>query len=612
MSGYSLVSQQIRKLVLDGAIKVPEANLSLRDDGWFVDEGLEGRVQPASFEPTLRDEVFVLDTNEVGLFRPQKGQSVYRSLLELPERYRPRRSIVGGYELKKEHTYLIPLTEKIGSGELKRNVTSIKSSPKSSIGRVFPKTRLLADFNDAFDEVAGNLDQDREMWLVVQPVPFNLIIRPGLTLNQLRFFNNDARLSSREILGESEKTPLLYMKDAESEGGLRPIELSVDMVNDGVQLTLDLEGKATEGVVGLRARNNPHPIDLAQGVGCAEDYFEPIMSGDVVINRGDHCLFASNQVIYVPPHLSAEVGRHLPAGLEGSLHDAGFIDPGFKGDMVFEVRPYEETKIDLSNAHDMPLSKLDFFRGHEERPDKVYGGDIGSHYQSQSGPKHSKHLMPFNFGVAAKKHAKLDRLVLVQDAKVLTAHRGEEGGFKFMDEPSAEELFERIQRDGFFQSRYHCEDDPLLLQPIPYILLFGPDGTIFSYLRSSKIEEYGDQRLFGRHSLGVGGHIKPEDGPNYIRRCIERELKEEVEIKGSHGEPTFIGTLFSRRKPVDEVHLGLIYKMHVNGDVAPYESSLVMGEMVPIDQMRAGYHEGAETETWSELLIPHLKKIHGL
>ena len=161
--------------------------------------------------------------------------------------------------------------------------------------------------------------------------------------------------------------------------------------------------------------------------------------------------------------------------------------------------------------------------------------------------------------MAANNYATLDRLVLVQDAKILMKHRTAEEGFELTDEKSQQKLFEDI-KNGFFKSRYDCEEDRLVLQPIPYVLFFGPNETVFSYVRSSNIQEYGDKRLFGKHSLGVGGHIKDEDGPNYIRRCLERELSEEVLVKEDSTEPKFVGTLFSRKKPVDEVHFGLFYR----------------------------------------------------
>src|SRR3989344_1233269 len=446
--GYSLVSQQIRKLIHDGALIVKNQSLSTKDNGMFKDGNLESRIQPGSFEPTLGEEHFDF----------------------------------------------------------------VRSSPKSSTGRVFPKTRFLCDYNSSFDEVSGNDNQKvtqlRDMWLLIQSLPFNLIIRPDLTLNQLRFFLGDAKLSSKEIREEYEKNPILFSKNSKGKKA-ESLPLIGSMVNDGLQITLDLEGASTHGIVGLRARNNPVPIDLSKkGENDPERYFEAIIPSSlssekqVIVKRGEHYLFPSREVLSIPPHLAAELRRHSHEGIEGRSHDAGFVDPGFNGDMVFEISPDEETEVVLENG--MPLSKMDLFRT-SEIPDKLYGDkDAASNYQGQTGPKISKHFKPFDFAMAAKNYSKLDTLVIVQDAKILLNHRKKREGFEFIEGDLSKELIIDIQKRGFFKSRYECEDDTLVLQPIPYVLFFGPNEKVFAYVRSSDPVEYGDRRLFGKLSLGIG------------------------------------------------------------------------------------------------------------
>src|SRR3989344_1134189 len=114
--GFSLVSQQIRDLISDGFLQVPEQNL---DQGeFFSDSGLERRIQPASFEPSVADEVFILDTEGYGLLRPRREESVYRTLLQLPMRKRSRKNIADGFELKTGFTYLVKLNERLSSRNL--------------------------------------------------------------------------------------------------------------------------------------------------------------------------------------------------------------------------------------------------------------------------------------------------------------------------------------------------------------------------------------------------------------------------------------------------------------------------------------------------------------
>lgn len=605
--GYSLVSQQIRNLILKNFIKVPEANIRLSEKdtkdgkkGWFENKKLEGRIQPGSFEPSLDEELFIIDTEGSGIFRPRKNESVYKTLLQIPARRRVRVNITGGYEVKRGHSALIHLNEKINFQNGNGAFDHIKSSPKSSTGRLFPTTRLLCDYSDSFDESTGNHIGDLDMWLLFQPFPKDLIIQPGLTLNQLWFIKGDAKLTNEEIRNELNNNPLLY------DGYGNPIQNL--KVTDGLPLTIDLEGKATEGVVGLRMRRNPQPIDLSKKEEYfPEEHFEPILAKEkIILKPGNHYLFASSEVLSIPSHLSAELRRHSHEGLEGKSHDAGWVDQGFVGDLVFEIGPYEEITLEGKR---IPISRLDLFRT-SEIPDKIYGEGIGSNYQGQIGPRTSKHFKQFNFGMAAKNYDKLSKIVLVQDKKVLLKHRNSLEGFQFTALKKAEALFEDIE-NGFFHSRYDCENDALSLQLIPYVLFFGQNETIFSYIRSDNIQHYGDKRLFGMHSIGVGGHVIKTDGPEYIKNCLEREaLKEETKIIGDYTPPKFVGTLYATDKPVDQVHFGLIYALHIKGKAELNESSIIHAEMVPIRNMKIGYYGKNETETWTKILIPHLKQIY--
>ncbi len=594
-----LVSQEIRRKIVDGLIHTG-ANLSLNEQGRFADKSLEDRIQPSSFEPILGDELFILDTETKGIFRPKPNTSVYKTLLELPARQRKLVDIGGGFEIKKGFTYLLHLQDKLSlnKGEF------IKSSPKSSIGRVFLNTRLLADYNPCFDEIIWSYMVGRQMdlWALLQPQAFNLIVHPGITVNQLRFFSGeDAQLTPAQLAEEFRKNPLLVPKDKFFSA--EPI------ITDALQIHLDLSGKYTEGIVGLRARHNPYPIDLSKASTYeAEEFFEPVVLKEkfLQLKQGEYFLFSSKEILKMPPHLNSELNSHSHVGFSGPLHFAGFIDNGFDGDIVFEVRSDELTNVALED--NMPISRLDVFR--TAVPDKIYGNSIGSNYQQQVGQRPSKHFKTFDFKFAAKNYKKLDREVLVQDSKLLLSCRKNPEGFEQIAEQDAALLFDCIQK-GFFHSRYDCEFDEQVLQPIPYVIIFGPNNTVFSYVRTSDIQDYGDARLFGKHSIGVGGHIIKDDEPDYICKCIDREvMKEEVEIAGAFSQPKLVGTLMQYDKPVDRVHLGLIYTINSAGIVRPKEDAIISGRMVQIEEIIKEPQE--KYETWSRVLIDKIQVLQKL
>ena len=589
LDSYCLASQQIRDAIKSGKIDLNSV---------YFDET---QIQPSSFEPVMQEDVFVLDTEKHGLFRPDRNETIYQALLRLPKRQRRLESMGGGYEFKIGYTYLVPLEEKVKLAADEH----IESSPKSTFGRTFLDTRLLGDFNPGFDEILPTKGQDKllDLWLLIQPQAFNLVLYAGTSVNQLKFFKGfDARLTNAELIEELKKNPMIFDRDGQA--------MSPDaFVTDGLLARLDLSGKRTEGIIGLRARKNPEPIDTKKIKEYkAEDFFEPITgNGWMTVKRVNYYLLSSKELLKVPPHLNMELRTHSKIGFRGPMHFAGFIDNGFQGDLVFEIRSDELSDIELQDG--LPVSKLDVYR--TPLPDKLYGKDIGSNYFDQVGPKPAKFFNAFDFTHAARNYQRLNKDVLVQDAEILNSHRTSEDGFQFMTREQADELFNDAE-NGFFHNRYDCEEDELVLQVIPYVVLFGPDENVFTYVRAADIKDFGEKRLFGKHSIGVGGHITKNDGPkNYIKNGLEREvIKEEVSIKGIYKEPVLAGTLMAYDKPVDRVHFGLVFAVHVDGSIEPKENALISGNLVPIEDLMQDPEYSNKYETWSRMLIPNLKDIY--
>lgn len=613
--GYCLVSQQIRNKIERGGI-ITTSNLSRKNNGFFKDNSLESRVQPSSFEPIIGDEIYILDIEEQAVFSPGPHETVYRALLHLPKRQRLKASIMNGFECKtgkKGYTYLVPLEERTNLCEGER----IKSSPKSSTGRLFPKVRMIADYNHCFDEIhyQYKTNEPLQMWLLIQPGAFNVILRPNLTLTQLRFLTGlNVSLNQEEIIKEFEKHALFSSKD------VKPI-----ITDDGLQIRLNLTGEYTNKIVALRARRNPMAIELSKaGLYNAEEFFEPIENkkGKIKLYNGESYLMASKEILDTPAHLSAELRRYYGSGMRGTWDEAGFVDPGFKGDLVFEVSITETGGITLDEHDERLVSALEFFRTNQI-PDKLYGEEnTGSHYQGQVGPRVSKHFKQFDFARAARDYRKLDREVLVHDARVLNNFRETKEMFEFISPKVANKLLKEIEERGFFHSRYDCEDDEGVLQVIPYVLLFGKENDykrIFTYVRATNIKDYGDKRLFGKYSIGLGGHIQRADGPNYIEKCLEREVMgEEVNIKGEYTKPKLVGTIMAYHTPVDKVHFGLIYTSHVKGKIIANESSITsfgmktfetLKDKVSFEEFNSDIERKA-FETWSKILIPLLPKLY--
>lgn len=333
-------------------------------------------IQPSSFEPLIGGRGYILDA-EQGLFRPTKDATIEESLAKLSTRDCVEFSTKNGYELKKGFAYLFPLDAGITLAEGEY----VKSSPKSSIGRIFVHVRLLTDYHPNFDEVHAHFSKGRsvKLWVLVQPLVFNIIIRPGVALNQLRFFHGyGARLDAAELRTLCDHEPLLLTQDRKPATHI--------ITEDGLWLHLFVP---QEGIGGLRARHNPHPIDLAQKNEYDPlAYFEPITAceGRIKIRKGEHYLLSSQEVLTIPATINSELRSHSHIGLQGPLHFAGFIDNGFVGDLVLELRSEEITDVILEDG--LPIGLLDIFR--TEQPDRLYGEEIGSHYYAQKGLRIAK------------------------------------------------------------------------------------------------------------------------------------------------------------------------------------------------------------------------------
>lgn len=348
-------------------------------------EPLAPQVQPNSIDPTLSDYCYELRSGRSGMFRPHEGHTVRDILSSLHQRDRPELDISRGFELKKGHTYLLPLNETIS---LKPN-QYIKNSSKSTSGRLFLNSRLVTDHNPGFDEIDPRYSlEPLQIYLLVQPLTFDVIIHPGIALNQLRFIEGyDAKLSERETHQVIKKTPLLYLPSGRQANSY--------VTPDGIKLHLDLSGVNPYGAAALKARSNATPIDL-KSVGHYDpfDYFDPIRKSPVVVEPGEHILFASLERLKFPANLSGELRAYSHVGLNGPVHFAGFIDSGFDGYLVFEVRADEQEAIELE--HGMPASVIELFRNSPVPTEHLYGAKkedqatLDSHYQLQTGPRPAK------------------------------------------------------------------------------------------------------------------------------------------------------------------------------------------------------------------------------
>jgi predicted NUDIX family phosphoesterase len=186
-----------------------------------------------------------------------------------------------------------------------------------------------------------------------------------------------------------------------------------------------------------------------------------------------------------------------------------------------------------------------------------------------------------------------------------------------------------VESEGFFVERAYAERTPTLKQVIPYSLI-ECDGLVLLFRRLST---GGEVRLHGKHSIGIGGHINPEDldvvaeGPsaakqssapqrtsgsvaarNPIDAGTHREIAEELAVSGEY-KVRRVGLLNDDSNPVGAVHVGVVQVVRIRGSVEIRERDQLEGRLVPSEELNALLAQGANFETWSKLLIPRLDEL---
>ncbi len=176
---------------------------------------------------------------------------------------------------------------------------------------------------------------------------------------------------------------------------------------------------------------------------------------------------------------------------------------------------------------------------------------------------------------------------------------GEWGGFRDKD---LEELHTSVKTNYHFRLRREVEEDPTELQIIPYVVFRYEDR----YFLTHRLRRSSERRLRHLYSLGVGGHINPEDvegAADPIEAGLRREWEEEVVYTG-HFSYRLLGAINDSSTDVGRVHFGLIFL--VEGDqpeISIREVDKLAGALLPLEAMRSYY---LDMESWSQLIFDYL------
>ncbi len=262
------------------------------------------------------------------------------------------------------------------------------ANPKSSTGRLDVLTRLITDNSTAFDQIQSGYEG--KLYIEIAPQTFNIIVRQGSRLNQVRFQRGTPVVSGGDLRGLYNDGQLVR-SDAERQPILENL----------VPVTIDLKGDGRGSVIGYRAKKHTRKIDVDRvGEYDPHEFWERLVLYDdtgLILDPDEFYVLATCEEVGVPPRLAAEMVPYVTRSGEYRVHYAGFFDPGFGWDeraigsrAVLEVRSHE---VPFMLEHGQIVGWLRYLRM-AEAPTKVYGSRMKSSYQGQRLAL-SKHFKPF-------------------------------------------------------------------------------------------------------------------------------------------------------------------------------------------------------------------------
>ncbi len=174
----------------------------------------------------------------------------------------------------------------------------------------------------------------------------------------------------------------------------------------------------------------------------------------------------------------------------------------------------------------------------------------------------------------------------------------DEGGWYGLRTEELDEFLDVVARHGRFEDRTEMERDPSFKQIIPYLVL--RDAERYFLMRRTRAGT--DARLHDRWSIGVGGHIDPDDAgvPGGLRREWREELVADF-------EPAFtpFALLNDDTTEVGAVHLGVVVLADAAGrPVAIRETDKLSGAFASPAEVAAG---AEHLESWSRIVFDALE-----
>jgi dCTP deaminase len=270
-----------------------------------------------------------------------------------------------GFLLEKGHCYVFKLKEKIHP-YIQQTKFWGQSTAKSTVGRVDLIARLIVDGMSEYENFFPEKVTSGDLFLEVTPITFNVKVREGDSLSQLRFFYGEIEESIIEH--ESFIKSILNVDSGSNEG-----TLSVDLFNSNLENSMEIAAAfcAKEHIT--------DPIELwSEYKYSPQQFWENKVSTEnngvksISIEENRFYILRSKERISLPADVCIYC-RAMDESLgEMRIHYAGFVHPHFGENrkdgkegapLIFEVRGHN-VKVLLTDEE--ILARLYIYRMSEK------------------------------------------------------------------------------------------------------------------------------------------------------------------------------------------------------------------------------------------------------
>jgi dCTP deaminase len=347
-----LSKKQLKELCSNGLI------IGAKQEDAFFDN--------SSLDLTLGDRFYRMTQ---GAIKPQESFLHFlNSEKDLAEeqRFPPNGELI----LNRKTTYVFPLEQHLNP-VLRDTSFYGQATAKSSVGRLDVLARLIVDGMDQYEGFTPKKIASGEIFLEVTPLTFDVQVKPGIALSQLRIFYG--KLDSAIIRGEELYHTVL-------PDGTNPPNLE----RDGC-LTLELSdapiGQEIGAAFKANVQANLEPVPLwkkADAKPNPKKYWELISARQLgtkkrlSIEKGAFYILRSKQKVALTRNVAVYCRATDETIGEMRIHYAGFAHPFFGRErkdgetgtpLIFEVRGHD-IEVILNDGE--KLARLDFYRMSED------------------------------------------------------------------------------------------------------------------------------------------------------------------------------------------------------------------------------------------------------